>query len=293
MRKTVTFAVIINALQAGMMLFLLIYLLVFRSEEGVSPLMILVIGAAVVVSLGAVLDIRDALTARGMVNTMEAMEKSMGDMETLNNTLRAQRHDFLNHLQVVYTLMEMEEYGEANAYIEKVYGDITSLSRVMKTANPAINALLRVKLASCEKQQIRVNLEIRSAWKDLPMPGWEMCKVLSNLIDNAADALAEVENRNLRIELKEDLHAYRFRIENNGPMIPVAQQKNIFYAGVTSKARGHGMGLFIVRNTLKNYGGDIQVESVPGCTAFEGYVPRGSLQRPADADVEVEAGTPA
>ena len=64
MRKTVTFAVIINALQAGMMLFLLIYLLVFRSEEGVSPLMILVIGAAVVVSLGAVLDIRDALTAR-------------------------------------------------------------------------------------------------------------------------------------------------------------------------------------------------------------------------------------
>ena len=189
--------------------------------------------------------------------------------------------------------MEMEEYGEANAYIEKVYGDITSLSRVMKTANPAINALLRVKLASCEKQQIRVDLEIRSAWKDLPMPGWEMCKVLSNLIDNAADALAEVENRNLRIELKEDLHAYRFRIENNGPMIPVAQQKNIFHAGVTSKARGHGMGLFIVRNTLKNYGGDIQVESVPGCTAFEGYVPRGSLQRPADADVEVEAGTPA
>ena len=293
MRKTVTFAVIINALQAGMMLFLLIYLLVFRSEEGVSPLMILVIGAAVVVSLGAVLDIRDALTARGMVNTMEAMEKSMGDMETLNNTLRPQRHDFLNHLQVVYTLMEMEEYGEANAYIEKVYGDITSLSRVMKTANPAINALLRVKLASCEKQQIRVDLEIRSAWKDLPMPGWEMCKVLSNLIDNASDALAEVENRNLRIELKEDLHAYRFRIENNGPMIPMAQQKNIFHAGVTSKARGHGMGLFIVRNTLKNYGGDIQVESVPGCTAFEGYVPRGSLQRPADADVEVEAGTPA
>ena len=63
----------------------------------------------------------------------------------------------------------------------------------MKTANPAINALLQVKLAACEKAGIPVTLNIQSAWKDLPMPGWEMCKVLSNLLDNAIDALQEVE----------------------------------------------------------------------------------------------------
>ena len=293
-KKTAAFAVIINCLQAGMMLFLLIYLYVSRKNgEGITPLMILATGAALVVGFGAVLDIRDAISARSMVDTMESMEKTMGNMETLNNTLRAQRHDFLNHLQVVYSLMEMEEYGEANSYIEKVYGDITSLSRVMKTANPAINALLRVKVATCEKQNIQVTLDIRSPWKDLPIPGWEMCKVLSNLIDNAADALEEVENRKLVIELKDDLHAYRFSVANNGPMIPVSQQKNIFQAGVTSKSQGHGMGLFIVRKTLKQYGGDIQVESVPGRTAFEGYVPRENLSKPYADETEYEEGTPA
>ena len=42
--------------------------------------------------------------------------------------------------------MEMEEYGEANSYIEKVYGRITAVSRVLKTASAPINALLQVKL---------------------------------------------------------------------------------------------------------------------------------------------------
>ena len=55
-----------------------------------------------------------------------------------------------------------QEYEEAQNYIEKVYGDIASLSRSMKTANPAVNALLQVKLAACEKRGIPLILDITS-----------------------------------------------------------------------------------------------------------------------------------
>ena len=276
-KKVSAIAIVTNALQVGLVVGMVLYVLLVPHAvlDTVMAKYILVIAASVVV-WGAVVDIREALSTRRLLSQLDDMDHTIEAMESLNNTLRAQRHDFLNHLQVVYSLMEMEEYGEANAYIEKVYGAITAVSRVMKTANPAINALLQVKLAACEKAGVQAEVNIQSAWKDLPVPGWEMCKVLSNLIDNALDALEEVEpvGRRLRITLTEDLRSYRFSVANTGPMIPLKSQKAIFGAGITTKAAGHGRGLFIVKKTLNDRGGDIDVTSSPELTEFSGWVPK-------------------
>ena len=276
-KKVSTIAIVTNALQVGLVVGMVLYVLLVPHAEldTVMAKYILVIAASVVV-WGAVVDIREALSTRRLLGQLDDMDSTIEAMESLNNTLRAQRHYFLNHLQVVYSLMEMEEYGEANAYIEKVYGAITAVSRVMKTANPAINALLQVKLSACDKAGVQAEVNIQSAWKDLPVPGWEMCKVLSNLIDNALDALEEVEpaGRKLRITLTEDLRSYRFSVANTGPMIPLKSQKAIFGAGITTKAAGHGMGLFIVKKTLNDRGGDIEVTSSPELTEFSGWVPK-------------------
>ena len=276
-KKVSAIAIVTNALQVGLVVGMVLYVLLVPHAEldTVMAKYILVIAASVVV-WGAVVDIREALSTRRLLGQLDDMDSTIEAMESLNNTLRAQRHDFLNHLQVVYSLMEMEEYGEANAYIEKVYGAITAVSRVMKTANPAINALLQVKLSACDKAGVQAEVNIQSAWKDLPVPGWEMCKVLSNLIDNALDALEEVEpaGRKLRITLTEDLRSYRFSVANTGPMIPLKSQKAIFGAGITTKAAGHGMGLFIVKKTLNDRGGDIEVTSSPELTEFSGWVPK-------------------
>lgn len=276
-KKVSNIAIVTNTLQVGLVVGMVLYVLLVPHAvlDTVMAKYILVIAASVVV-WGAVVDIREALSTRRLLSQLDDMDHTIEAMESLNNTLRAQRHDFLNHLQVVYSLMEMEEYGEANAYIEKVYGAITAVSRVMKTANPAINALLQVKLAACDKAGVPAEVNIQSTWKDLPLPGWEMCKVLSNLIDNALDALEEVEpvGRRLRITLTEDLRSYRFSVANTGPMIPLKSQKAIFGAGITTKAAGHGMGLFIVKKTLNDRGGDIDVTSSPELTEFSGWVPK-------------------
>lgn len=280
-KKASVFAVVINGLQVLLTLGIVIYMLLtptIADETGMVRYIMAV--AAAVVAWGAVVDIREALSTRKLLGQVESMDDTIEAMEELNNTLRAQRHDFLNHLQVVYSLMEMGEYDEANAYIEKVYGSITAVSRVLKTANPAINALLQVKLAACEKAGIQVTMNIQSSWKDLHIPGWEMCKVLSNLIDNAIDALEEVSNRQLSLTLTEDLKSFRFSVANNGPMIPLKSQQSIFLPGITTKAAGHGMGLFIVKKTLNAWGGDINLVSDPDHTEFSGWVPKEIMPAP-------------
>ncbi|MBE5804208.1 MAG: GHKL domain-containing protein [Clostridiales bacterium] len=274
-QKAYVMAIVTNGLQVGLIVLIVAYMLLMPEKVIDLPMARYILAiAACVVLWGGIVDIREAITTRKLMNQLDDMDDTITAMETLNNTLRSQRHDFLNHLQVVYSLMEMEEYDEANAYIEKVYGAITSVSRVMKTANPAINALLQVKLAACEKEGIRVRLNIQSAWKDLPIPGWEMCKVLSNLIDNAIDALEEVTDRQLTLTLTEDLKSFRFSVSNNGPMIPMKSQKSIFTPGVTTKSAGHGMGLFIVKKVLNDRGGDIMLVSDADRTEFSGWLPK-------------------
>ncbi len=272
-KKTTMLSIVINALQILMILMILIYLL-FVDRNASKVARVLSIVTFLVVTSGAIVDIWDALVQRRILDQVDDMDATIEDLESLNNIIRAQRHDFLNHLQVVFSLMEMEEYKEAGDYIEKVYGAITSVSRTMKTANPSVNALLQAKTGACEKAGITVELQIQSRLENLTMPGWELCKVMSNLIDNAMDALEEVSKKTLSITLKEDLHAFRFAISNNGPMIPVRSQAAIFNPGVTGKGSGHGMGLFIVRQTLEKYGGEIHVKSEPGFTEFAGMIPK-------------------
>ena len=65
-------------------------------------------------------------------------------------------------MQVVYSLLEMQEYGEATAYLERVYDAHRSVSSVLRTKMTAFNALLQVKSAACEERGITLEMDIRS-----------------------------------------------------------------------------------------------------------------------------------
>ena len=282
-RKATNYAIVINALQIALILVMLAAIIIVPEiETSYKLLLTLTITASLVIIWGAVVDIREALHTRKLMTQLDDMDDTIDAMSQFNNTLRAQRHDFLNHLQVVYSLIEMEEYAEANDYIEQVYGKITSVSRVMKTANPAVNALLQVKVAACEKAGVQVDVTITSKWEMLEstLPDWEMCKVLSNLIDNAVDAMEDVPEgkRRLSITLGENVKQYTFRVENTGEMIPESIREHLFIPGFTTKGDGHGMGLHIVRRTLRDRGGEIEVRSDENTTVFSGFVPKHSAK---------------
>lgn len=220
------------------------------------------------------------LTALGYYFILYTKRNSILDtlrnLEDLNRTLREQRHDYLNHIQVVYGLMELDEFEEAKKYIEPVYKDILKVSKALRTAHPAINALLQVKMQMAEKCDINMYLEVKTDLKKMNIEAWELCKVVSNIIDNGMRALSEKEgDRNLYIDIDDELDNYRIDIYNNGPSIPEAQLKAIFEEGFTTKKEeGHGMGLAIVQKILDKVGGEVKVSSREGKTCFSTYLPK-------------------
>ena len=275
-RKAAMYSIVINAMQVIAVTALAVYIL----ADGVNSALqgplgdIVVLLLAVVVSWGAAVDILEAYRAGKLSFKLHGLNETVTQMSDLNVALRAQRHDFLNHLQVVYSLIEMGEYEEANRYIEQVYGDIQSVSQALKTACAPVNALLRAKIAEAKQRGIDVELSVHAAWENLPLPAWEMCRVLSNLIDNAMDALEGQSAPKLLITLNEDVKSFSFEVKNNGPAIPEKNLNSIFEPGFSGKGEGRGMGLHIARETMRGAAGDLTVESNAEYTAFRGFLPK-------------------
>lgn len=201
---------------------------------------------------------------------MAMLEESFMDLRQLNFELRSVRHDYLNHLQVVYGLLELEEYDELRSYLKPVYKEMMKTGKALKTSKPALNALLMAKMKEAETQGIDVYVEVKSDLKHLSPEVWQLCKVLSNLLDNAMAALKDVMGeKKIEVDINETKEDYVFLISDNGPGISEQLQEAIFKRGFTTKKEsGHGMGLAIVSEILKENNGRIQVNSVEGRTTF-------------------------
>ena len=119
-------------------------------------------------------------------------------------------------------------------------------------------------------------IEVKTDLKNLQVEDWELCKVFSNLIDNAITALEEKEeDKKIRIDMTEDREYYLFSVSNNGPMILQSIQEEIFKPGVTTKKEsGHGMGLHIVQTVIKAYKGKLNLSSKEEETTFSFYFPK-------------------
>jgi sensor histidine kinase regulating citrate/malate metabolism len=200
-----------------------------------------------------------------------ALQETIDNLGQLNDRLRMDRHDYLNHLQIVYGLMELEEYEEMNSYLKKVYKELLRTGKAIKTSKPAINALLAAKLSECEAKNIELLIEVKSDLKDIRVEDWELCKVLSNLADNAIKALeeADIPEKKLGINITETKEEYVFDVEDNGPKIPDEIREHIFKKGFsTKKEEGHGMGLAIVSKILEDNGGEIALITNDEKTVF-------------------------
>ncbi len=276
--KAATYAIVVNAIQIAALIVFVLYLILHPAYSDATLLFIVAVIALMAI-WGASIDISSALQTRKRVRTIHELKTTNDQMDALNLQLRVQRHDFLNHIQVVYSLLEMGEGAEAADYLERIYSQLHTVSKVMRTKVTAFNALLQVKNAACEERGIKLDLDIRTTLEGLPVPPWEICCIIGNLMDNAMDALNGVRDGWIHLEVRETLRQFAFVITNNGPSVPEGLRQTIFEPGVSTKGEGRGMGLSIVQKTLAEFGGRIELK--PGKeTCFEVTVPRESRVLP-------------
>lgn len=103
--------------------------------------------------------------------------------------------------------------------------------------------------------------------------GAELNQVWMNLIDNALDVIDV--GGHVTVTASNEANSVVVRIIDDGPGIPPEIQGRIFDPFFTTKGvgKGTGLGLDVVRRLLQRHDGGISVESVPGRTEFQVWLP--------------------
>src|SRR5437868_1273465 len=103
--------------------------------------------------------------------------------------------------------------------------------------------------------------------------GSELSQVWTNIIDNAIDAMGG--KGELRVRASRDHDSIMVEIADNGPGISPEVLPHIFEPFFTTKGvgEGTGLGLDTVKRIVRKHRGTIQIQSKPGDTCFQIWLP--------------------
>ncbi|HEY3497761.1 MAG TPA: ATP-binding protein [Polyangiaceae bacterium] len=88
----------------------------------------------------------------------------------------------------------------------------------------------------------------------------QMVQVLTNLVQNALDAVRGTAQPQVRVELEVRGDRARLAVRDNGPGFAPEVRERMFEPYLTTKSEGTGLGLAIVQRIVVEHGGDLTAE---------------------------------
>jgi signal transduction histidine kinase len=128
----------------------------------------------------------------------------------------------------------------------------------------------------------KVHLSMAPGLPDIHADREALGRALWNLLDNAGKY--SPDSSDVEVEVAMESGRLAIRVRDEGPGIPVEEQKDIFLKFVrgsrakASGVKGTGIGLAMVRHIVEGHGGEIRLESKPGSgSTFTILLPVGRL----------------
>ena len=184
------------------------------------------------------------------------LNSQLDHFKTYQETQRETRrvyHDMKNHMTCLYHLISEGSNEEAGKYILELNNQIQQIDKELHTGNDIVDAILNVKKASAEKDQISFSIEGKLG--ALKIDAIDLCTIFANAIDNAMEALKDSSNseRELQIHFKQQQSMQLFLFRN-----PVSTRQSTSSFSTTKKDYiNHGFGLENIRIAVEKYNGQM------------------------------------
>jgi len=166
------------------------------------------------------------------------------------------RHDMKLHLATLENYIK-DSPEEALAYVSHLLGDIGKNEVYSDTGNVALDSIINFKLKSAKDDGIEVSLDIFApAVIGIETP--DVVIIVGNLLDNALEAVAKVEDKFINIHIAYEKGNLLIRVENSFDGVIRADPKTDDLATI-KLGDGHGYGLKNVRKSADKYHGKVDV----------------------------------
>jgi signal transduction histidine kinase len=175
-----------------------------------------------------------------------------------------------------------EEVARADKVITQIMGYAQlSEGRVEKlNVTEEIDRAIAQVFPAAIPVKIKVHRAYAPPFPPLLMQRGHLAEILANLLQNARDALGDAGNIFVTASCRRDL-AVEVSVRDDGPGIPPEKISHIFEPYYTTKEKGSGLGLSIVKNNIELYSGAVRLESELGKGAkFTVVFPAKAFPRP-------------
>ena len=195
-------------------------------------------------------------------------------LNKMNLEMQYLRHDMKNHLLAIGSMVDNQKYDELKMYIGDLQAAVVSNHTDMISGNSMIDAILKQKTEDAKEKQINVQVNC-DYMAGIKVSDKDICIIMANLYDNTIEAATYVkENPWIRINIARNGDMLMMKFSNNY----VKKPRKILDKYISGKKDSelHGYGLLSVRNALKKYDGDLDIEYDGGkftatVTIFDGF----------------------
>jgi sensor histidine kinase regulating citrate/malate metabolism len=203
----------------------------------------------------------------------DLITKHCTEVENIYRQMRGWRHDYHNHIQTLKGYTSLKNYDEIDPYLNKLDADLTTVDTVVKTGNVMVDAILNSKISLAASKNIAVNAKAIVP-KNLAVSEIDLCVIIGNLIDNAAEACLKLENeseRSMRVYV--GIFKGQLYISVSNKMDGDIKKTEKGYGYVSDKGANHGFGLMRIDRITQKYGGYVNRKSEQGVFASEIMLP--------------------
>lgn len=207
----------------------------------------------------------------------EYYDKYTPVMTSIVEDVRSKQHEYKNHINAIYGIVqvtdEQDMKKELSSYLESISKNIEPIEMV-RGENSIINAILYSKVCDAKNTGIRFSYEISEISK-LPIEGYELSEILSNLLNNAFEAIQnDLNNAKIVIlNIYENEEKMIIQVKNSGHTLKAKNIDKIFKKGFSTKNRGSGYGLYNLKQLVDDNEGKVVISFEDNYTVFEVNIP--------------------
>jgi sensor histidine kinase regulating citrate/malate metabolism len=207
-------------------------------------------------------------------NNAKAQEQYNSILKSLTEEIRQRQHDFRNHLNIINGLAQVSDEREVKdkikAYIGKLSNSMMDIEKIIYIDNTIIRAIIYSKFQEAKKKNIGFSYCITSSLDNMPLEEFQMSEILSNLIDNAFEAVESQEDQLIEVEIYEEEDNSVIEVRNSGITVQPGNVEKIFERGFSTKGgKGRGYGLYNVKRIVEGTGGSAQIYLEDNYTVFK------------------------
>lgn len=173
--------------------------------------------------------------------------------------MRILRHDMKNHISTLKGLYDSGKINELKDYLEAINAAANKTLARVYTGNEIADLIIADKMSLAES--CGAEIVVDGSLNGLPVPSITLCTILSNLLDNAIDAVKKLPESKRRIEFtaKRTSSFFYIAIQN-----PAAEFIDVSGEIISSKsdAKKHGLGIRSARTAAESFGGSLELSCV-------------------------------